>query len=715
MSGICQGQRLGGLVSHGKINESHMDRLAVVYVRQSTMQQVEHHRESTRLQYGLLNLAMDLGWSRQRVLVIDEDLGHSAATAEGRPGFQRLVAEVGLDHVGIVLGIEMSRLARCCRDWYQLLEICALFGTLIGDVDGIYDPTDYNDRLLLGLKGTMSEAELHILKRRMLEGKRGKARRGELGMQVPMGYSRRPSGEVIKDPDEQAQETVRLVFDLFKRYGTTNGVLRHLAHNGIQLPNRVRFGVNKGELEWSRPNRVTLGNMLHNPIYAGAYVYGRRPTDPKKKKPGRHSTGRTVARFGQWEVLLKDRLPAYITWEQYEQNIRQLEVNSARGIGAPRNGPSLLSGLIVCGRCGMRMATGYGNNGKELRYVCSRRMVDYGEDLCQSLAGRPLDDLTSRLVLQALEPAALEISLRVAEDLEAQRAQLLRHWSQRLERARYTVERAFRQYNAVEPENRLVVRTLERQWEEALGAEEELKMEYERFVSKQPACLSAEEREAIRHLAKDIPSLWHASSTTPLDRQTIVRQLIERIIVAVEGETEKVRVEYQWAGGHKSETVLIRPVARLEQLSYHKELLKRVSELHAEEKSTPTIAQILNEEGWRPAKRRETFNREMVQSLLIRQGLRRPEKKRLSDGIVKRSSEWTLRDLAAKLEMPHITLYSWITKGKLKTRRVEKGGQCILLIDADESEIARLKSLRNQQRTWSRHIRISERKEEQTD
>jgi DNA invertase Pin-like site-specific DNA recombinase len=670
------------------------------------MQQVEHHRESTRLQYGLLDLAMDLGWSRQRVLVIDEDLGHSASTTEGRPGFQRLVAEVGLDHVGIVLGVEMSRLARCCRDWYQLLEICALFGTLIGDVDGIYDPTDYNDRLLLGLKGTMSEAELHILKRRMLEGKRGKARRGELGMQVPMGYFRRPSGEVIKDPDEQAQETVRLVFDLFRRYGTTNGVLRHLAHNGIQLPNRARSGVNKGELGWTRPNRVTLGNMLHNPIYAGAYVYGRRPTDPKKKKPGRHSTGRTVAGFGQWEVLLKDRLPAYITWEQYEQNIRQLEVNSVRGIGAPRNGPSLLSGLIVCGRCGMRMATTYSNNGGGLRYVCSRRMVDYGEDLCQSLAGKPLDELTTQLVFQALEPAALEISLKVAEDLETQRAQLLRHWSQRLERARYAVERAFRQYNTVEPENRLVARTLERQWEEALRAEEELKMEYERFVSRQPACLSAEEREAIRQLARDIPSLWHASSTTDLDRQTIVRQLIDRITVTVEGETQKVRVEFQWAGGHRSETDLVRPVARLEQLSYYKDLLKRVSELHVEGNNAPTIARILNEEGWRPAKRRETFNREMVLNLLSRQGLRGPRKKMPADGIAKKSSEWTLPDLAEKLGMPHVSLYSWIKKGKLEARRVQKGGRCILLIDADDAEIARLRSLRDQPRTWSKHVRI---------
>lgn len=706
MRGICQNRRLSGPVRPGKIHGGHIDRLAVVYVRQSTMQQVERHQESTRLQYDLSNLAINLGWSSQKVLIIDEDLGQSATSAEGRPGFRRLVAEVGLDHVGIVLGVEMSRLARCCRDWYQLLEICALFGTLIGDVDGIYDPADYNDRLLLGLKGTMSEAELHILKRRMLEGKRGKARRGELGMQVPRGYFRRPSGEVIKDPDEQVQDTIRLVFDLFKRYGTMNAVLRHLVRNSIQLPNRIRGGVKKGELRWSRPNRPTINDMLHNPIYAGAYVYGRRPTDPKKKKPGRQSTGRTVAQFGQWEVLLKDRLPAYITWEQYERNVRQLELNSNQATGVPRNGPSLLSGLIVCGQCGMRMVTQYKNNGKGLRYTCLRRSVDYGEDLCQSLPGKSLDELTTKLVFQALEPAALEISLRVAEDIEAQRAQLVSHWDHGLERARYAVERAFRQYNAVEPENRLVARTLERQWEEALGAEEELKREYERFLSQQPACLSAEERDAIRRLATDIPAIWHASSTTALERQTIVRQLIERIVVTVEGKTEKVKVLFQWAGGHKTETILIRPVARLEQLNYYRDLLKRVAELHAEQKNSSAIAQILNNEGWRPAKRRETFNRGMVLNLLSRQGLRASNKKVPADGIAKKTSEWTLPDLAEKLGMPHVSLYSWIKKGKLEARRVQKGGRYILLIDADDAEIARLRSLRNQPRTWSKHVRL---------
>jgi DNA invertase Pin-like site-specific DNA recombinase len=622
------------------------------------------------------------------------------------------VAEVGLDHVGIVLGIEMSRLARSNRDWHQLLEICAMFGTLIGDLDGIYDPSDYNDRLLLGLKGTMSEAELHILKRRMLEGKRAKARRGELGMQVPMGYVRHPSGEVIKDPDEQAQATIEMVFNLFNRYGTLNGVLQHLVRNGIQMPSRVRLGPTKGDLRWVRPNRVTLSNILRNPIYAGAYVYGRRPTDPKKKKPGRPSTGKTVAKFGEWEVLLKDRLPSYITWDQFEKNKRQLEVNTVQGTGAPRNGPSLLSGLLVCGRCGMRMATQYSNNGNGLRYQCSRLMVDYGEPVCQSLAGMPLDELTTKLVFQSLEPAALEISLKVAEDLEAERCQIRSHWEKNLERPHYAVERAFRQYSAVEPENRLVARSLERQWEEALVAEEELRMEYERFLLQQAAPLTEEEREAIRRLSVDIPRIWNASSTTPSERQAIVRQLIDRIVVTVQGESEKVAVEYHWAGGHKTQACLIRPVARLEQLSYYPDLLKRVAELNGQKKNAQTIAHTLNEEGWRPAKRRETFNAFMVNVLLSRQGLRNSEKRRPSDEIAKNTNEWTIRELSEKLQIPEPTLYSWITKGKLKYRRSQVSGKVVLIVSANRTEIDRLRTMRKQTRSWSKHVHIL--KEEKT-
>src|SRR3954464_15757332 len=332
-----------------KIGGRHRDRLAVVYVRQSTLQQVGRHPESTRLQYALAERAGQLGWARERVVVIDDDLGRSGASAEVRPGFQRLVAEVGLGRVGLVLGVEMSRLARSCRDWHQLLEICALFDTLIADTDGVYDPAQFNDRLLLGLKGTMSEAELHILKARMLEGRRAKARRGELGKPVPMGYLRRPSGVVVLDPDEQAQGTIRQVFALFERFRTVGKVLCYLVEHDIRMPVRTPGGPGKGELEWRRANRPSLHNLFANPIYAGIYAYAVRATDRRRQKPGRPGTGGRPPHAGQAEVFLPDRVAAYITREQFDRNQAQLRANRTDRTGPARAGTALLSGLLVCG------------------------------------------------------------------------------------------------------------------------------------------------------------------------------------------------------------------------------------------------------------------------------------------------------------------------------------------------------------------------------
>jgi DNA invertase Pin-like site-specific DNA recombinase len=674
-----------------KIASHHLERLAVVYVRQSTAQQLIRHQESTRLQYGLVERAVSLRWPRERVLVIDDDLGRSGSTAEGRPGFQRLVAEVGLDHVGAIFGVEMSRLARSCRDWHQLLEVCALFGTLICDLDGIYDPSNYNDRLLLGLKGTMSEAELHVLKQRMLQGKLNKARRGELGMVVPIGYLRRLSGEVIKDPDEQVQSVVALIFDQFEAQGTINGVLRYLVDHGIQLPVRAYSGANRGELEWHRPNRPTLSNLLHNPIYAGAYVYGRRPTDARRKKPGRPATGRTVATPETWQVLLKDRLPAYVKWEQYIANLEQLAANRARALGAPRRGPGLLSGLLTCGRCGRRMTVTYG--GGRQRYICARDATDYGAKLCQSLAGRVLDDKISALVIAALEPSALEVSLRVAEDVEAERKRLEANWQKRLERAQFEVDRAMRQYNAVEPENRLVARTLEKLLEEKLSQQKSLVEEHERSQSRQPAVLSSEERQAIRRLAADIPALWAAATTTSADRQTIIRQLVDRIVVAVVGDTERVQVSIEWVGGHRTETSVVRPVARVDQLSYHDKLVERIRELREEGLQSQAIADRLNKEGWRPPKRRATFNGDMVRTIASRHGLTNALLRRPAIRPKLRRDEWLLPALAAKLSMPTITLYSWLRRGWIRGRQLDIPRRP-WAIHADAQEIAKLHALR---------------------
>jgi DNA invertase Pin-like site-specific DNA recombinase len=674
-----------------KVQGEHRDRLAVVYVRQSTPQQVLDHRESTRLQYGLSTRAQELGWASERVLVIDDDLGRSGTSAQGRVGFQRLVSEVSLGHVGIILGIEISRLARSCADWYPLLELCALVGTLIADGDGIYDPRQYNDRLLLGLKGTMSEAELHIMQQRMRQGMLAKARRGELGMAVPTGYVRRPSGEVVLDPDEQVQHVIRLIFRKFEEIGTLNGVLRYLVEHRIQLGIRRRTGPDTGELEWHRPNRMTLQNLLKHPIYAGAYAYGRRPIDPQRKIPGHPSRGRTVAGPTDWVALIKDQRPAYISWEQYERNLAQLEANRARGEsrGAVRPGTALLAGLVVCGRCGCRVSVSYSGRRKGHLYTCTRRKIDYAEPACQELAGPCLDDYVSEQVLHALEPAALDLSLEAMQQLERERSDLDQLWQQRLERAAYAADRARRQYQLVEPENRLVARSLERQWEEALLAHQQLEEEYRRVRTFQPRLLTEAERTAIRQLATDIPALWEASTTTVAERKEIIRQVVDRVVVTVEGASERVQVRIAWAGGMETAGVVVRPVARLEQLSYYPQLCERVRCLAAEGLTARAIAERLNAEGYRPPKRREHFGEGGVQDLLHRLGVRTVQSCRIRAPDLG-PNEWPVRALAQEVGMPEVTLYTWLQRGEVTARQEEERPRR-WMIWADDHEVTRLR------------------------
>lgn len=688
-------------LTSGKIQRQHRERLAMVYIRQSTVQQVERHQESTRLQYGLVERAVQLGWAREVITVIDDDLGRSGTSIEGRLGFQRLVAEVGLGHVGLVLGVEMSRLARCCRDWHQLLEICALFDTLIADADGVYDPANYNDRLLLGLKGTMSEAELHILKARMLAGRRAKAQRGDLGKAVPMGYMRRTSGEVAFDPDEEAQTRIRLVFELFERFRTAGKVMTYLIEHGMRMPVRARGGLHKGELEWRRVNRVSLNNLLTNPIYAGAYVYGRRPVDRRRQKPGQPRTGRRSVRPEEADVFLPDRVPAYISWEQFQRNQAQLQSNTAARGGAVRAGSALLSGVLICGRCGLRMTAHYNNNGHTARYSCGRMKLEYGDPFCQSLKAAPLDALIGELVLRAIEPAALEASLAIAADMAAERANLDQHWRQRLERAHYEAERSRRQYEAVEPENRLVARTLERAWEDSLAEETRLAAEYERFQRQKLIAPSTAELTAMRELAGNLPALWRAKTTTQEERQTIVRLVLERVLVEVIDGSEQVRVQCHWHGGSRTMHQLRRPVARLDALSTYSSLLARATELHRAGHGAAEIAATLNHEGWRPPKRRDTFNAPMVQRLLVKAGVITPQHRRHPD-IEKRPDDWTIRELAQEIGMPQSTLYTWVQQNRLRSSTVVLGRNHMTLVHADRETIDALKAVRATPPPWRR-------------
>jgi len=688
-----------------KLRDWHLDRSAFVYVRQSTPQQVTDHQESTARQYALSERAVALGWTRDRITTIDDDLGRSGQSIEGRPGFQRLLAEVALDHVGLILGLEMSRLARSNRDWHQLLELCARFRVLLADAEAIYDPADHNDRLLLGLHGMMSEAELHVLKERMYQGKLNKARRGALMGTPPIGYVRLASGEWAIDPDEQVQATVRLIFDQLDRETTLHGLLRYLVRHGVRIPVRSNSGPNRGELQWRRPNRTTLSNLLHHPGYAGAYRFGHRPIDPRRKQPGRPTAGKRIRRPEECLVLIRDRVPAYITWDRFRANQERLEANRARQDrpGAPRQGASLLAGLLRCGRCGRRMIVLYSGPKNRHAYTCTRGPTGYGEPLCQSLAGPALDALVAVRVLAAVEPAALEASLAAVAGVERERAELARHWQQRRERADHEVDRAARQYQACEPENRLVGRELERRWEESLKSRRQLEDDYERWRGTSPGRLSPDDERAIRSLAGDLPAVWRASTTTPAERQRIARLLVERVSVVVDKSSERVDVEVHWAGGPVESHTLSRPVRRYDLRSDYPELVARVRAWCSEGLGAAEIADRLNGEGFRPPKRADRFNRGMVQRLLRRLDPtpRRPHGCPSSLG----RDEYRPSGLASRLEIGLDTVRRWIRAGWVTSSRDAQGRHVIW---ADASELARLRELHALPRTWATKDRLAE-------
>ena len=546
----------------------------------------------------------------------------------------------------------------------------------------------------------MSEHELYLIRQRMLSGKLAKAERGDLAIPLPIGYVRRPSGEAVLDPDEQAQHVVRLVFSAFARLGTLNGVLRYLVEQEVQLPVRVHSGPSKGELEWRRPTRETLQNMLHNPVYAGYYAYGRRQVEPRRKVPGRPSTGRVVKGSDEWLVLLPGRLPAYITAGEHEANIARMAANrqTAATPGAPRDGSALLSGLLRCGRCGgHRMTARYHDGPGAARpahsYTCAFYQANYGTGgNCQHIAGPPLDDWVARQVLDAVAPAALEVSMAAAAQAEDERAMLDKLWRQRLERARYAADRARRQYQLAEPENRLVARQLEAGWEAALAETARLEADYQRFTEEQPATLTAAERAAIQDLARDLPRVWSAPSTTQADRKELLRILIEDITATVAGDSELVDVTITWAGGHQTAGQAVRPVARLDQLSYYPALLARVTELAAAGRNNRQIADALNAEGFRPPKRTSRFNEGQVGTMIAQREIRGRPKGLPAVLTSLGPGEWPVPGLAAELGMPTVTIYNWIYRGWITARHAP--GTRNWIITAGDEQIRQLRERR---------------------
>ena len=686
-------ERLGG-----KVTSCQTGRLAVIYVRQSTKQQVIDHSESTRLQYALVDRAAAMGWAAARIIVIDDDLGKSGSSAVDRAGFQRLVTEISLGHVGLVLGTEMSRLARSGKDWYQLIELCALAGALLADLDGVYDPVQYNDRLLLGLKGTMLAAELHLIKQRMQAGRVSKARRGEMAIALPAGYARRPSGEAAFDPDEQVQAVVRLVFAKFAEIGTVQGVMRYLVEQGIEMGIRMRSGPLKGEVVWKRPARATITCMLHSPIYAGIYAYGRRRVDPMRQRPGHPGSGLRGYAEDEWLARIEGALPAYISVGQYRANLARLAANDPRAgtPGAVRYGPALLAGLLRCGRCARRMTVTYhvDNGIPRISYDCTGARAEYGGPACQHMSGRCLDVFVTGQVLAALVPAAAEVSLRAAEQILADRAGIEKIWRLRLERAQIDVDRAQRCYRLTEPENRLVARALEKDWEAALAARQQLTEDWHRFCQNAPPALTTQQKAAITAAAADLPGLWAAPSTTDADRKEVIRAVIDEITIAIRGRSELVDVTVSWAGGQQTHEVIRRPIQRSEDLSYYPHLTERITELASAGWDPGRIADQLNTEGFLPARGAGPIRHRLVTQILHRTGApithrRQPLPAHPDDAPGKH--EWWLPLLAAELGVTTGTIRKWLHQGRI-TGRQETRHPHRWIIHADPSALAELRA-----------------------
>jgi DNA invertase Pin-like site-specific DNA recombinase len=531
-----------------KVNASHLKRNAYLYIRQSTLRQVLENTESRLRQYDLRQRAIALGWPAERIIIIDNDLGQSAATAADREGFQRLVADVSLEKAGIVLGLEVSRLARNSTDWHRLLEICALTDTLILDEDGLYDPRHFNDRLLLGLKGAMSEAELHVIRARLQGGILNKARRGELQCPLPVGLVYNAEGRPSLDPDKQVQDRIRFLFDAFRRSGSACAVVNAFRQKRLLFPRRLTKGAPKGELVWAALGHSRVLYILHNPRYAGAFVFGRHRT---RMKADGSMTYIKLPRE-QW-TLLKNIHPAYIEWEQYEENLQRLRENSyahaqERKKSPPREGPALLQGLAVCGICGSRMTVRYHMRASKLvpEYVCQSDGADHIVVVCQRVLGEHVDRAVGQLLVDTVTPLALEVTLKVQEEIQARWDEVDRLRKKQVERARYEADLAQRRYLHVDPTNRLVADSLEADWNEKLRALNAAQEQYEQQRNLDRNVVTKQQRESIATLAHDFPQLWQNPNTPDRERKRLVRLLLEDVTLI---RKDEIMAHVRFKGG----------------------------------------------------------------------------------------------------------------------------------------------------------------------
>ena len=644
-----------------KVKAAHLGRSAYLYVRQSTLRQVLNNTESTVRQYDLRQRAVALGWASEQIIVVDVDQGHSGASAADREGFQQMVAEVSLGRAGIVLGLECSRLARNNADWHRLLEICSLTDTLICDEDGLYDPADFNDRMLLGLKGTLSEAELHFIRARLRGGQLSKARRGELPMILPVGLVHDPTGKTVLDPDAGVQQAVRHLFAVFARTGSARAVVQTFRAEGLQFPGRIRSGAHKGELSWTPLRHDRVLRLLHNPRYAGAFVYGRL-----RQRPGPNGRLR-VERLPreQWTALILDSHPGYITWDTFELNQKLLADNARahgadRTTGPAREGTALLQGLAVCGRCGCRMSVAYHlRGGVEIPdYRCMRAAIRDGVTPCTSISGKAIDAAIGQLLLDTVTPLALEVALTVQAELEARadEADTLRRTH--VERARQRAETARRRYLAVDPDNRLVADTLEADWNDALRQLGDAQDDYDRATSAARVAFSEEHKQKIRSLAADFPALWSDPATPQRERKRMARLLLEDVTIV---RTDHIDVHVRFKGGQTTSLVLPLPLTSWQARQTEAATLAELDRL-LNDHTDAQAAELLNATGHRSGTG-QAFTPSIVLHLRRCNGLPSHLERLRARGLL------TITELADQLGVHPSTIKAWHKAGLLQSHQ----------------------------------------------
>ena len=644
-----------------KVRREHLSRMAFLYVRQSTLRQVYENGESTKRQYALKERLIGMGWDENMIEVIDSDLGQSGSDSEGRQGFQYLISEVSMGRAGIIAGIEVSRLSRSSSDWNRLLQIAALSDALIMDEDGIYNVNDFNDRLLLGLKGTLSEAELHYLRARMRGGLLNKAKRGELKRAIPIGYLYDENGQIGKDPDAQVQEAIALFFNTFTRIGSACGLVREYERQDFLFPHRQHRGFKPGELSWKKMNLSTALLTLKNPIYAGIYVFGK--TQVQYSVSGRRNL---LVPKEQYHAWLPNSHPAYISEAQFDENSRQLDKNahpksgSEEG-GAVREGAALLQGIAICGKCGRKMTVRYGNSSptKQPLYICDHNRRNYGEAVCQSVSGGNIDLTIEALLLETITPLTMDAAISIQREMAARKEEILRLYGQQMERARFEMDLAKRRYLHVDPDNRLVAAELEHDWNQKVISFETAKTTYEQKCDMEIRAVDEEMKRSLTQLISDFPKIWSDPQTSSREKKRIARHILEDVTITA--DTSKIVLGIRFKSGSTKILEIPRIKRNLNLVNREKEAAAEIQALLSLELTYCEIAEILNKKGLKNGLHGKPFDTNTVSSLINRYGL--PTRTNI---VMSKAEGWlTAKEKMAELGVNKSTLCRMRTSGKL--------------------------------------------------